>query len=532
MAYLTDLEILNLRKPGEHPIGPDGGGYGVNIVVSRLKDGTLRYRWIQYIYIRDPKTKKTRRRKISLRATYPELLSADARELGKVNHEMAERGIDPTDVREEDPGEQQPPPTFREMADEVLAEDLKRLENGKLTNYRIKTIRAALNHLLGGIDDNRREGIADKRLDQITRAEILDQMQTHFQERYPTYQTMWGYARKIFMRARKRWPDLTNPVDDTVKSWLGPSDHRVRHHDFVPYHLVAESIDTIRSRTHPLAQSGNLCLQMVILTGCRGKEVRLMEYSQLRSKVIRSPEQWNEDEQLWAPIDWARFDAGELKSETIVWFIPGENTKTREPRRVFMSSGCMELLRDARALQKRYTSSYVFPSPRSPHAQLSDDCLGTKCRSLDLPGTVHGYRTTLRIWWGEVGGDSDAGELQLGHDLGSVKKAYLRTDLLAERAEMMEAWAQYLRGELPDDWEWIPPRAVAKIKAMEEKEERNERRIELLTEAVITLASGGQAGGAALASILSGAIGDLPTTPRSPGPAIDPRLAVQSMMAL
>ena len=149
---------------------------------------------------------------------------------------------------------------------------------------------------------------------------------------------------------------------------------------------------------------------------------------------------------------------------------------------------------------------------------------------------MHGFRTTLRIWWGEVGGDSDAGELQLGHDLGSVKKAYLRTDLLAERAEMMEAWAQYLRGELPDDWYWLPPKAVARIREMEEKESRDARQIELLTtslqEVVTILQPGSAAQVPELAGILSGAIGELPTTLRSPEPEIDTRLGIQAAMAL
>ena len=532
MAYLTDREILNLRTPGEYPIGgPDGNGFGVTIVVRKRKDGTVSHRWIQYIYIKDVNTERpqrTRRRKISLKARYPELMSADARALGKVNHELASRGIDPTDQREADTPEETHPPTFREMAAEVFAEDEIRVANGKLSEGRLGRCRDVLNKLLEGIDDNQREGIADKRLDLITRNDIFDQVEPVFNNQYPSFKQMWGYARKIFRRAQRQWPTLSNPVDETVRGWLGPSDHKPQHYAFVPYHLVMESIDKIRSVTNPKALPGNLALEMVILTGCRGKEVRQMKYDQLRSKVIKAPEQWNEDEKLWDPIDWEKFDAGE-DIGTIVWFIPGEITKTGEPRRVYMSSGCLELVREARPLHNKRGCPYVFPSPNLPHGHLSDGCLLIKCKRLNLPGTPHGFRTTLRIWWGEVGGNSDAGELQLGHVLGEVTRAYLRTDLLAERAEMMEAWARYLRGDLPDDWEWIPPRVAAKLKALEKERNAIKAQCDQLTlqvkeltasvnGLVASLRAEGKARGEELLSMLPGALAELLGRQRTESP--------------
>ena len=187
---------------------------------------------------------------------------------------------------------------------------------------------------------------------------------------------------------------------------VGPPGEK--HHDFVPYHLVSESIDRIKAASHIRALAGNLCLLLVILTGCRSKEARLMEYDQLRSKVIESPEQWNEDKDLWDPIDWDSFDAGDT-TKAVVWFIPGENTKTGQPRRVSMSSWCLDILREARVLHERRGSHYVFPSPHPPHGTLDKTCLSKKCRALRLLGTPHGFRTALRIWWGEFGGDGDAG---------------------------------------------------------------------------------------------------------------------------
>ena len=482
MAHLTDQEIVSIKEIGEYPIGPTGKGYGVNISVTMRKSGQLVYRWIQYVYIKNPKTGKTiRRRKISLKATFPETRGAAARDLGKANQALANEGVDPADVQESDLDEpnQKPPPSFREMAEGVFDRESKRVAKGNLTEERLRIFRLCLNNYL-------LPAIGDKRMDRITRDDIFCLMEPYFDSKFPTFVNIWGYARKTFLIARKRWPDLLNPVDEAVREWLGPSNHQEKHHDYVPYHLVWQAIDRIKEVTHPRAVAGNLCLLMVILTGCRGKEARLMEWDQLRSKVITSPEQWNESKDLWDPIDWDNFDEKDT-TKAVVWFIPGENTKTSLPRRVFMSSWCLDILREAWALHERRGSHFVFPSPHPPFGTLNKTCLARKCRTLELLGTPHGFRTALRIWWGEVGGESDAGELQLGHRLGPIKRAYLRSDLLAERAEMMEAWSQYLRGELPPDWEWISPKAAAKLKAAEEERDELKEEVRQLRETVETL---------------------------------------------
>ena len=64
-----------------------------------------------------------------------------------------------------------------------------------------------------------------------------------------------------------------------------------------------------------------------------------------------------------------------------------------------------------------------------------------------------------------------AAEIALSHELQGVMSAYMRSDLLATRASIMEFWARYLRGEIPADWEWVTPKAAAEIQAL--KEERD-----------------------------------------------------------
>ena len=60
--------------------------------------------------------------------------------------------------------------------------------------------------------------------------------------------------------------------------------------------------------------------------------------------------------------------------------------------------------------------------------------------------TVHGFRSSFRVWTAEVSGcSSDLAEQALAHSVGSqLERAYQRSDLLEQRRVLMEAWAQYL----------------------------------------------------------------------------------------
>ena len=59
----------------------------------------------------------------------------------------------------------------------------------------------------------------------------------------------------------------------------------------------------------------------------------------------------------------------------------------------------------------------------------------------------HGLRSTFRDWVAEYGHSREAAELQLAHKFGSaVEHAYYRTDLIDERAALLQRWHQFLEG--------------------------------------------------------------------------------------
>ena len=88
-------------------------------------------------------------------------------------------------------------------------------------------------------------------------------------------------------------------------------------------------------------------------------------------------------------------------------------------------------------------NGFIFPHPNGK--PLSHNALSQRTkRQFDC--TVHGFRSSFRDWAQEQSGASWAAiELSLAHNAGtSVERAYFRSDLLAQRRPMMEAWGAFV----------------------------------------------------------------------------------------
>ena len=61
-----------------------------------------------------------------------------------------------------------------------------------------------------------------------------------------------------------------------------------------------------------------------------------------------------------------------------------------------------------------------------------------------IDATVHGFRSSFRDWAAETGVERDVAEAALAHTVrNAVEAAYLRTDYLEKRREVMQAWAAH-----------------------------------------------------------------------------------------
>ncbi|MGL6453226.1 tyrosine-type recombinase/integrase, partial [Aeromonas veronii] len=166
-----------------------------------------------------------------------------------------------------------------------------------------------------------------------------------------------------------------------------------------------------------------LMLEFLILTACRSGEVRAMKWS-------------------------------EVDLEAKIWTLPAERMKAKQMHRVPLSLRAVEILMGLQGLH----DELVFPSPRD-QVPLSDMVLTTFLRRVKAPSstlgrlaTAHGFRSSFRDWCSEHGYARDLAERALAHTVqNKVEAAYHRTDLLGQRRPMMDAWAEFVVGNLPTE---------------------------------------------------------------------------------
>ena len=136
-----------------------------------------------------------------------------------------------------------------------------------------------------------------------------------------------------------------------------------------------------------------------------------------------------------------------------VWQLPARRMKMRRGHTVPLSCQAFEVLAEAARLQR--SDSLIFAlrgshgAARPPSQRTVSDALRQLGR-VDADGrpiTVHGFRTTLRVWQMEcVPGSSEAAEIALAHEESdTTKKAYARSPLDEPRAKLMQQWADYVQ---------------------------------------------------------------------------------------
>ena len=121
---------------------------------------------------------------------------------------------------------------------------------------------------------------------------------------------------------------------------------------------------------------------------------------------------------------------------------PGvENEGAGREFSVPLSTGALKVLERAQGLSP--DSSLVFPSRTG--GQLARNAPGRVLRRAGVASTVHGFRSSARSWMAETGVPAEVAEACLAHVPRSrVVQAYQRSDLLERRAEVLQAWGDYV----------------------------------------------------------------------------------------
>ena len=377
---LSAAFVRTVNRPGVY--GDGRGGRGLSLRVHRTLDGRITKTWRQRVRIDGRLTS------IGL-GPYPEVTLAEARQKALDNSWDVRLGQDPRG---------RGVPTFAEAAERTIKIHREAWKAGSpLPEQWESTFRLHSAPLL------------DKPVDRITSADVLRCLT-------PIWNAKPAAARKAQHRitAVFRWcvgrnyrPD--NPVDRAVEALPKVNGHTTTHHRALPHGEVSAALRAVRrtTDTHP---SAALCVELIVLTAVRPGEARGA---------------------LWDEID---MDAGR-------WTIPASRMKAGREFAVQLSTGALDVLNRARKLAGE--SPLVFPSrtggPLPPKAPLR------VLRRAGVDSTLHGFRSSARSWMAETGVPAEVAEACLAHVPKSrVVQAYQRSDLLERRAEVLQAWCDYV----------------------------------------------------------------------------------------
>ncbi|WP_040573339.1 tyrosine-type recombinase/integrase [Methylocystis rosea] len=381
------LSALKIRSLREPGRYADGNGLYLVVDPSGAK------RWMLRTVVQG------RRRDIGLGGT--SLVSlAEAREKALSYRKRAREGGDPLAEKRRVEAK---PPTFSEAAGRVFDEHFPSWKNSKHASQWMNTLRQYAFPSIGDMPINE--------VDSPHVLRVLSPIWLSKPETARRVRQRIGTVLSWAKAAGYRTGD--NPVEGVAKG-LPKQRDRNEHHAAMPFAEVPAFV----ARLQGAADQGEitrLAIEFLILTAARTGEV-------LGAK--------------WREID----------KPGHVWTIPADRMKAGRAHRVPLSSRCLDILERARLLSAG--SEFIFPG-RTIARPMSNMVFNMMLRRMDVPFTVHGFRSSFRDWAAERTSYSrEICEMALAHTVSNkVEAAYRRTDLFDRRRDLMESWSQLLASD-------------------------------------------------------------------------------------
>ena len=251
--------------------------------------------------------------------------------------------------------------------------------------------------------------LLQKPVDRITSADVLRCLTSIWNSKPAAVQKAQHRITAVFRWCIGRNYRPDSPVDRAVVALPKANGHTTTHHRALPHVQVAAPLRIVRrtTDTHP---SAALCVELIALTAVRPGEAR--------------------------GARWEEIDMGATR-----WTIPVSRMKAGREFAVPLSTGALNVLERARKLSSG--SPLVFPSrtggPFPPKAPLR------VIRRAGVASTLHGFRSSARSWMARSGVPTEVAGACLAHVPKSrVVQANQRSDLLERRAEVLQAWADYV----------------------------------------------------------------------------------------
>ena len=249
--------------------------------------------------------------------------------------------------------------------------------------------------------------IGTRRVSEITAGDVVSVLAPVFLNTPATARKVHQRVSAIFAYAIAEGHRTDNPASG-ISEALPKTTAKRSHLAALAYGAVAGVLDTVRSSD---AWAGAvMALEFAALTATRSGEVRGARWS-------------------------------EIDLEVATWTIPAIRMKTGTEHRLPLSTRAVEVLEQA----WRYfgMDGLVFPSVTG--RVMSDTALSRLLKGSG--GTVHGLRSSFRDWAAEAGVSRELAEAALAHTVtNATEAAYFRSDLFAQRREIMQSWADFLAG--------------------------------------------------------------------------------------
>ena len=319
---------------------------------------------------------------------YPLIRLSEAREIAIDNARMAAHGGDPRQPKID------AVPTFAELAEVEIEQGAASWATDTTKDWRASMERYIFPKL------------GARPVDQITAADLLSVLEPIAATTTTAAEKIRRYVGTVMARAVGLGHRSDNPAV-AVKSLLPANGHKTKHQAAMPHAEIGAAL----ARLHELDAYAVAkdALEFVILTATRSAEV--------------TGAQWTE-----------------IDLDAMTWTIPAERYKTGLEHVVPLSRRAAETLK--RTEGYRDTTGLVFTAARG--GQMQRPILTRVLGKIAKNATVHGFRSSFRDWCAETGVDRALAESALGHVVGGVEGAYLRSALIQRRRPVMQAWADYL----------------------------------------------------------------------------------------
>lgn len=383
---LSHLKAARLKIAGRHE---DGGG--LRLVVG----DSLTKRWVLRITING----KRRERGLG---SFPTVSLEEARERASALRKAAREGRDL--ARDERRLRVVTGVTFAEAFEVYFDNKQQTLSNGKHVAQWRSTMQRYVLPMIGATP------VAD-----VDATAVLELLAPIWFDKPETarrvLQRMEAVFRSAILRGHRQ---LASPCIGVAEE-LGGRHRRVNHHAALAWREVPGFVRQLRARRAALAT--RLALEFLVLTAGRSGEVRGAHWSEMDMKAR-------------------------------LWRVPAERMKARTPHMVPLSRRCLEILDAA----KTAISSPDLVFPGASGEALSDMTFTKLLRDMGYGGraTAHGFRTSFKVWAAESAKVRDeVSEAALAHRIPEkVRAAYLRTDFLDERCQLMDEWACHVTGSV------------------------------------------------------------------------------------